>query len=269
MESGFLGVRFRPVLFEGYRTGAVDIGLADRRIISVPSQLGCRVACTFCISSATRLVRNLSADEMLQLVRTCLDGAPPDDRPIELSFTGEGEPALNWRAAAQVCSALPDISANFDCVRYSFSGLGAASLLGKLDGGGYPTRLQFSLHAARDSVRSALVPRTAPLADILEAMRRHQSQFSGVELNVVLQDGVNDSDEDLDALISWGDAAWPILLNPLLSDGTEKMAARTEHFREKLFAAGRVVRQYRKIAAQISREGVYPLMTARATKAAY
>jgi len=256
-------VTFRPAIFSGYRTGAVDISLMKRRVISIPTQLGCRIGCSFCVSGDVPLVRNLTAPEMLHLVHESLRAAPPDGRPIELSFTGEGEPSLNWRQAAAVCQALPGVSPDFSSVRYCFSGLGADRLLAKLDGGPFQTRLQLSLHAARQGVRDRLVRNSSPLPEILAALERHAHRFASVELNVVLQDGVNDSDEDLHALVTWGSPAWPILLNPLLRDGAEVMAGRAAHFERELRAAARTVHRYQRIGERICRGGIYPLMAAR------
>jgi len=256
-------VTFREAVFSGYRTGALDILVRNRRVISVPSQIGCRVGCGFCISKGTPVVRNLRAEEMLELVRKCLDAFPADGRPLELSFTGEGEPLLNWRETRRVMQGLESFSGDFDSVRYCFSGLGASRLLSTVEPGPYPVRLQFSLHAARQSVRDSLVPRSESLEVILAALRANQHRFASLELNVVLQDGVNDSEQDLAALVHWGDPSWPVLLNPLLSDGEERIADRTSEFEQRLLHAGRQVKRYSKIASRISRNCVYPLMSAR------
>jgi hypothetical protein len=256
-------VTFRAAVFSGYSTGALDIVLQARRILSIPTQLGCRVGCTFCISRDTPVIRNLTAAEMLEMVRLCLTQEPADGRPLELSFTGEGEAVLNWRETGAVCRALPALCTDFTGVRYCFSGIGADQLLSKLDGGGFPMRLQFSLHAARQEVRDQLVPRSLPLSVILATLRTNAYRFSAVELNVVLQDGVNDSDDDLRALAAWGDPDWRILLNPLLSDGQEHVAPRTALFRESLRAAGRPVIQYTQIGARVSRNQIYRPMSAR------
>lgn len=256
-------VLFRPLALDSQTTGALDIRAAGRRILSVPTQLGCRVGCTFCISSNTPVVRNLRAAEMLELVRCCLAAEAPDGCPLELSFTGEGEALMNHRETARVCEALPSLTPDFSSVRYCFSGMGASRLLGSLTAEPFVPRLQFSLHAARQSVRDTLVPRSEPLARILNALMQHESRFSAIELNVVLQDGVNDTDEDLETLVSWGAAHWPILLNPLLQTGKEKVGARVGYFAEALRARGRQVRIYQDIGAQISRNGLYPVLTAR------
>jgi adenine C2-methylase RlmN of 23S rRNA A2503 and tRNA A37 len=215
------------------------------------------------VSSRTPLIRNLTSSEMLQLIEACFTALPPDARPVELSFTGEGEPALNWRACAAACAAARERWPTLTGVRYCFSGLGAPVLLAKLAGGGLPMRLQFSLHAARQDVRDRLIPRSAPLTDILAALQATRARFTAIELNVALQAGQNDSDTDLDALAGWGDPAWPVLLNPLLTEQGAVASPRAGHFAQQLACSGRIVRHYRQVGARISERRVYPLMTAR------
>ncbi|KVP96473.1 hypothetical protein WJ97_11325 [Burkholderia ubonensis] len=258
-------VTFRPGSVDGYQTGALDISVQGRRILSIPSQLGCRVGCSFCVSKDTPLVRNLTADEMLAMVRTCFEAKPADGRTVELSFTGEGEPLLNWKntttCAEEVARRYPGVFAG---VRYCFSGIGARQLLARAQHSHLPVRLQLSLHAARQSVRDKLIPRSAPLDVILGALRAHEAQFSAIELNVVLQDGINDREEDLAALVKWGDTNWPVLLNPRLANGQEIVATETSRFATALRAQGRDVRVYSQVGSLISRQRIYPLMSAQA-----
>jgi adenine C2-methylase RlmN of 23S rRNA A2503 and tRNA A37 len=237
-STPYTTVVHRPAHFNGYATGALDIAVAGRRVLSIPTQLGCRVGCRFCVSRDTPLVRNLTV----------------------------GEPLLNWKnttsVTKEVVSQYPEV---FRAVRYCFSGLAAMQLLPKAQDGQLPVRLQLSLHAARQVVRDSLIPRSESLDVILAALRSSDSQFAAIELNVVLQDGVNDSDADLEALMQWGDASWPILLNPLLADGQEVVASRTRHFAAVLRSAGREVKTYSKVGSLISRQGIYPLMSARSS----
>lgn len=258
-------VTFRPLVVAGYQTGALDIALKGRRVLSIPSQLGCRVGCSFCVSKDTPLIRNLSAHEMLGMVQACFDAVPADGRPVELSFTGEGEPLLNWRQTTACAEKAARRHAGaIIAIRYCFSGIGATQLLNKARHSSLPVRLQFSLHAARQRVRDKLVPRSESLGGILDALHAHKTQFSAIELNVVLLDGINDSEEDLQALIEWGDPKWPVLLNPRLADGQEVVARETARFAEALRAAGREVKVYSRIGSHISRQRIYPLMSATA-----
>ncbi|CAN7773796.1 hypothetical protein LJR290_007674 [Variovorax sp. LjRoot290] len=112
-------------------------------------------------------------------------------------------------------------------------------------------------------MRDRLVRHSSPLTAVLAALQFNQGRFASVELNVVLQNGLNDSEGDLAALASWGSPAWPILLNPLLRDGAEVMGDRVGHFERVLRGAGRRVNRYQQIGARISRSGIYPLMMAR------
>lgn len=247
-----LSVNFNPLPMTGYETGALAIVTSERAIISVPSQLGCTVGCTFCLSKDTPLIRNLSAEEMLSLAKAACDSVDSPTVPFEMSFTGEGEPALNWRETARACERLHQVSARFDRVRYCFSGVGANKLLPKLSGGGLPVRLQCSLHAARQSVRDRLIPRSIPLPELELALRVSAHNFVAIELNVVLQEGVNDSEEDLLALARFGDPAWPILLNPKLTPGGAVESPTSGWFERELTRLGREVKRYRKVAQKVS-----------------
>ena len=253
---------FRNATFSGYATGVLDLVAGGRRILSVPTQLGCKVGCTFCISSRQPLIRNLRAQEMLAMVDQCLAAEAADDRPLEVSFTGEGEPLLNWKQAELVVRRMAE-SGTAQGVRYCLSGLGADKLLPRVDTAILPTRLQVSLHAAQQTVRDRLVPNSIPLLLLSQVLHEQAPRFASIELNVVLQDGVNDSDADLAALARWGDPTWPILLNPLLTEGTARVALRADYFAQELRAVGRDVRAYRHVAQKICEEKIYPQMSAQ------
>jgi hypothetical protein len=200
---------------------------------------------------------------MLLMVQACFDAEPADGRPVELSFTGEGEPLLNWKnTTACAEEAARRHAGAITAIRYCFSGIGAAQLLARAQHSRLPVRLQLSLHTARQAVRDQLIPRSQPLDVILNALRSNETQFSAIELNVVLLDGINDTDDDLSALSAWGDPKWPVLLNPLLADGLEVIADKSAHFAQALRTAGREVKAYSHIGSRISRQRIYPLMSA-------
>ena len=136
-------------------------------------------------------------------------------------------------------------------------------MLSRLALPGLPTRLQFSLHSAREAVRARLVPRSVHLSALEAELRAQASRFTAVELNVVLQDGINDADEDLAALLAWGDTDWTILLNPLLLSNGVRESPRTGLFEQTLRAGGRRVLRYSQVAASIGRKRIYPLLRAR------
>ena len=77
--------------------GSVSRGW-DRATICVSSQVGCAVACQFCLTAQLGVNRNLSAGEIVGQVCAVLreqNVSPPEDR-INLVFMGMGEPFLNY-----------------------------------------------------------------------------------------------------------------------------------------------------------------------------
>ncbi len=258
--------RWAEISLDEGRTGALLVVLRERLVVSVPSQWGCPVGCRFCVSAASQFVRSLSAEEMSRCFEAALALAAPEEarRPVELSFTGEGEPLLNWRACAELVRALASAQ-RIQAVRFAFSGVGAEGLLTHCESAGLALRLQCSLHCALDAVRERLIPRSIPVARLEAALRRHAHRFDAVELNVVLQDGVNDSPEALAALLAFGEPHWPVLLNPLLTPTGSREALAADRFERALREAGRPVKRYGAVARDIGTQRIYPLMTGRAS----
>jgi 23S rRNA (adenine2503-C2)-methyltransferase len=77
----------------------------NRGTMCVSSQVGCSLACTFCHTGTQKLLRNLTAGEILgQLLigRTQLQdfstGRKNEQHTVSnIVLMGQGEPLLNWR----------------------------------------------------------------------------------------------------------------------------------------------------------------------------
>lgn len=248
-------ITYREYLVSTHSLGVLDLQFATRRVLSVPTQIGCAVGCTFCVSKDSPLTRNLTTDEMLSMIRPNLTG----DLPIEVSFTGEGESLMNNR---EVNAVVEKLGHPVESIRYCASGLGIHKYLARMNVSRFPTRLQVSLHSAVQRTRDQLIPRSHNLHGILNSLNEVNG-FQAIELNVVLQHGINDDEEHMLALAQWGKPEWPILLNPLLNYGRAIISPKTEWMRENLIARGRTVHVYNQVGEQISRQGIYPLMTAR------
>lgn len=96
----------------------LKIILKNKKIISIPTQIGCPVKCSFCISKDSKFERNLTVDE-LEFLSGKLD------HNTILSFTGEGEPLLNYKNVNQVIERNIDEVESF---RICFSGLSTKRL---------------------------------------------------------------------------------------------------------------------------------------------
>lgn len=233
----------------------LSIKTSNRAIISVPTQIGCPVGCTFCISSQSTFKRNLSADEIVKLVTAAIG-----DGPVTLAFTGEGDVTLNLSAVTEAVDRLKAMGLPVERLRFSVSGI-AAHKLAHIPHNQFPTELQFSLHSAQNEKRLSLVPSSVALDVVERELRMVARRFTVIRLNYVLMPGINDSEADLEALSAWGDKDWVILLNPLLTECGAVHHPATERIAEQLSQAGRRVEVFKNIGNELCETNIYPGLT--------
>ena len=83
---------------DGQEVETVHIPESDRGTLCVSSQIGCTLTCTFCHTGTQRLVRNLSAAEIVAQIMVARDAlgewpSPKDDRQLtNVVLMGMGEP---------------------------------------------------------------------------------------------------------------------------------------------------------------------------------
>jgi 23S rRNA (adenine2503-C2)-methyltransferase len=87
---------------DGQEVETVHIPEEDRGTLCVSSQVGCTLTCKFCHTGTQKLVRNLSAAEIVGQVMMARDAlgewpSPPDGRLLSnIVMMGMGEPLYNW-----------------------------------------------------------------------------------------------------------------------------------------------------------------------------
>ncbi|MFI4971722.1 MAG: 23S rRNA (adenine(2503)-C(2))-methyltransferase RlmN [Hyphomicrobiales bacterium] len=192
----------------------------DRGTLCVSSQVGCTLTCSFCHTGTQRLVRNLTADEIVGQVMVARDrlgdwpgGVRPNDGVIptgdrcvtNIVMMGMGEPLYNLDAVRDALLIVADgdgIAISKRRITLSTSGVvpnieRAGAEIGCL--------LAVSLHAVRDELRNELVPlnRKYPIAQLLEACRNYPgvSNAKRITFEYVMLKGVNDSIDDAKALV--------------------------------------------------------------------
>jgi 23S rRNA (adenine2503-C2)-methyltransferase len=201
-------LRFAP----GVEAEAVFIpGVGRAGALCVSSQVGCTLTCTFCHTGTQKLVRNLTAAEIVGQVLACKDdiGEWPsgkDERQLSnIVFMGMGEPLYNLDAVAGAMDITSDgegISISRRRTTVSTSGV-----VHKMDELGNRTdaMLAISLHAVRDELRDILVPinKRWPIKDLLDACRRYPgtSNAKRITFEYVMLKGVNDSDAEAKELV--------------------------------------------------------------------
>ena len=199
----------------GHEVETVYIPEEGRGTLCVSSQVGCTLTCTFCHTGTQKLVRNLTAGEIvgqLMVVRDDLGewpepGAPKDETRLvsNLVLMGMGEPLYNFdnvRDAMKVVMDGEGLSLSRRRITLSTSGVVPEIARTATEIG---CQLAVSFHATTDPVRDRLVPinRRWNIEQLLGALRDYPrlSNSERITFEYVMLDGVNDSDEDARRLI--------------------------------------------------------------------
>ncbi len=197
----------RPVEVE-----TVYIPEEGRGTLCVSSQVGCTLACTFCHTGTQRMVRNLTAEEIVAQILVARDrlgdfpdaetpqGAvvPREGRLVSnVVMMGMGEPLYNFdnvKDALLIAADGEGIALSKRRITLSTSGV--VPLIPRT-GAEIGVMLAISLHAVRDELRDVLVPinRKYPLAELMEACRAYPalSNARRITFEYVMLKGVNDS----------------------------------------------------------------------------
>jgi 23S rRNA (adenine2503-C2)-methyltransferase len=202
----------------GHEVEVVYIPETDRGTLCVSSQVGCTLTCSFCHTGTQKLVRNLTAGEIIGQVMVARDdldewpapGTRTDaDRSSRLLsnvvLMGMGEPLYNFenvRDAMKIAMDPHGIQLSRRRITLSTSGVVPEIARTAEEIG---CQLAISFHATTDEVRNKLVPinKRWPLVDLLEALRTYPkvSNSERITFEYVMLDGVNDSDEDAHRLV--------------------------------------------------------------------
>ena len=197
----------RPVEVE-----TVYIPEEGRGTLCVSSQVGCTLTCTFCHTGTQRLVRNLTAEEIVAQIlvaRDRLGDFPDAETPQGAIVPGEGrlvsnvvmmgmgEPLYNFdnvRDALLIAADGEGIALSKRRITLSTSGIvPEIPRIGAETG----VMLAISLHAVRDDLRNELVPinRKWPIAALLDACRAYPglSNAKRITFEYVMLKDVNDS----------------------------------------------------------------------------
>ncbi len=199
----------------GHEVEVVYIPETDRGTLCISSQVGCTLTCSFCHTGTQKLVRNLTASEIVGQVMLARDdlgewpvqgGQRIDTRLISnVVLMGMGEPLYNFenvRDGIRVVMDNEGIALGRRRITLSTSGVvpeiaRTATEIGCL--------LAVSFHATTDAVRDTLVPinKKWNIATLLDALRNYPgvSNSERITFEYVMLDGVNDSKEDAHRLV--------------------------------------------------------------------
>ncbi|MCT8158789.1 23S rRNA (adenine(2503)-C(2))-methyltransferase RlmN [Pseudoruegeria sp. SHC-113] len=200
----------------GHEVEIVYIPEEDRGTLCVSSQVGCTLTCSFCHTGTQKLVRNLTAGEIVGQVLLVRDdlgewpepGRAPKNETRLLSnivLMGMGEPLYNFenvRDAMKIAMDPEGISLSRRRITLSTSGVVPEMARTAEEIG---CQLAISFHATTDEVRDVLVPinKRWNIEKLMEALASYPkaSNSERITFEYVMLKGVNDSDEDAHRLL--------------------------------------------------------------------
>jgi 23S rRNA (adenine2503-C2)-methyltransferase len=192
--------KFLLRLVDGRNIEAVFIPDTPAMTFCISTQVGCAMACAFCLTGKMGLVRNLTAAEIAGQVRVLAAALDMRDARFNIVLMGMGEPLHNYDETMKALRILTDEDGfGMSPRRITLSTVGLLPALERLATEPVMPNLAISLHAPSDLLRGQLVPlnKKYGVADIIDACKRFPlNKRSRITFEYVLLAGVNDSPQD-------------------------------------------------------------------------
>lgn len=191
---------------DGTRVETVGLPSSDGRLsVCCSSQAGCSMGCTFCATGKGGLARNLTAGELVDQVLAVQDDF--GKRVTNVVVMGQGEPFANYDAVLAALRIMnhPKLL-NIGARHITVSTCGLLQGIERFAGEPEQFTLAVSLHAVRQEVRDQIMPgmKNQRLGTLRQALDRYaEATGRRFSFEYALMDGVNDSKEDLEELISY------------------------------------------------------------------
>ncbi|MDG1152898.1 MAG: 23S rRNA (adenine(2503)-C(2))-methyltransferase RlmN [Hyphomicrobiales bacterium] len=194
---------------DGSEVETVFIPDNDRGTLCVSSQVGCTLNCTFCHTGTQKLVRNLTAQEIIAQVvvaKDFLNEWNPEPRQItNIVMMGMGEPLYNFDNVRDgILTMADDAGLSVSKRRITLSTSGIVPMI-KSAGEEIGSMLAISLHATQNDLRDEIVPinKKYPIEELLDACKNYPSLSNSkrITFEYVMLKGVNDSESEARDLV--------------------------------------------------------------------
>lgn len=197
-------IKFVMELGDGSLVESVWIPDKERRTLCVSTQVGCGMACDFCLTGEMGLKRNMQIFEIVEQIGTVKRSLPEGERITNLVFMGMGEPLANTKNLYPALEILLDPECyNFSRQHVTVSTSGLAPQIEEF-GHKTPVKLAISLNATTDAVRDVVMPinKKFNLERLVEGCEKmHLPKRNRITFEYVMLHGVNDTMEDAKRLV--------------------------------------------------------------------
>lgn len=191
-------------VFEG-----VLIPTTSRMTACVSCQVGCSLSCSFCATGLLKLMRNLTAGEIVDQVVYLKKLAEKEynQNLTNIVYMGMGEPLLNYKNVLRSIDIITsDKGLGMSPKRITVSTAGIAKMIRKLGDDDVKFNLALSLHAANDKKRSQImeINDTNNLDELRDALIYfHEKTGSRVTFEYIIFKDFNDAIEDAQELAAF------------------------------------------------------------------
>ncbi len=199
-SDGTIKSSFR--LDDGMIVEGVLIPQSKRMTACISSQVGCSLACTFCATGKMKQMRNLTADEIYDQVKTINDQSLEhyDRKLSNVVYMGMGEPLLNYREVLKSTEMIiSEKGMGMSPRRITVSTAGIAKMIKRLGDDEVKFNLALSLHAANDEKRNKImaINETNNLETLSEALVYFQQKTGRrITFEYIVFKGFNDEIQD-------------------------------------------------------------------------
>lgn len=185
---------------EGDFIECVYIPEDNRATLCVSSQVGCRMACKFCMTGRQGCSGNLTAADILNQ----LYSLPESDKITNIVFMGQGEPMNNLDNVLDVLQILTsDYGYAWSPKRITVSSVGIRGSLERFLNES-DCHLAISLHSPYPAQRAEIMPaeRIYSITDILKLLQKYDfSKQRRLSFEYILFKGMNSGLKDAEALV--------------------------------------------------------------------
>ena len=196
-------------LHDGLLVESVLIPTETRTTACVSSQVGCSLNCEFCATAKLKRLRNLEVAEIVdQVALIDKQSKMYFDRPLSnIVFMGMGEPMMNYKNVVEAIKKITKPEGlGMSPRRITVSTSGIPKMIKMLADEELKVKLALSLHSAVEKTRNEIMPFSTkfPLTEIMEALQYwYQKTGSEITYEYCVWKGINDKDEDINALIKY------------------------------------------------------------------
>lgn len=202
-KEGATTYKFLVAMSDELVVECVLIPFQGKYTVCLSSQVGCDMNCSFCYTGTQGLTRSLEVHEIvgqLMAIKHWLAAKSLTHKISNIVFMGQGEPLHNFLAVKNACEILlSQYGLSIGREKITISTAGYLPGLKQWKQQTLSVNLALSLHSAKPSVRSQLIPlnKAYPLEEVLDLIKTlplEKKRF--VTFEVLLIKGLNDSQEE-------------------------------------------------------------------------